>query len=250
MTSVVQGSSITLEAQFYEYAGGPPEDITSLTVKAVEVGDSVPVFGPTGLNISHPSTGLYAYTWAVPADLDPGDYSVIWQGFDASMESVQASEVVTVLPAALGTWATTQDVLSVSGATVTDAQLLQAQNIIDLFSGRPYTTSEYVNTRDRHWLKLAVAYEAAWIPRQPDLFGRMNFSGLTQDGNTITLRDNAALLAPMARQALKKVSWLKSRSLHVQSPFLDGSAPLSANPSAEANDAFQDWQPMDTGMGR
>lgn len=244
MTSVMPGASITLEAQFYEYAGGPPENITSLTVKAVLVGDSVPVFGPTGLNISHPATGLYAYTWAVPTSLAAGDYSVIWQGFDASVESVQATEVVTVLPASTGTWATIQDVSTVTGATVTDAQLLQAQNIVDMFSGRPYTTSPYIGSRDRHWLKLAVAYEAAWIPRQPDLFGRMNFSGLTQDGNTITLKENAALLAPMARQALKKVSWLKSRSLHVQSGFTDGGSPMSASPVSEANDAFEAWTPM------
>jgi hypothetical protein len=251
MTSVIQGSSITLEAQFYEYAGGPPEDITSLTVKIVPVVDSVPILGPTGLNIAHPGTGLYAYTWAVSASQAPGDYTVIWDGFDASMATVQASEVVSVVSASSGTWASAADVLAITGKTVSDSVVTQAQNIIDMFTARPYTTSEYVGLRDRHYLKLALAYQAAWIPTQPDLFGRLNYSGLTQDGNTVNLNENALVLAPMARQALKKVSWLKSRSLHVQSAFIDGSTAISANPSSEANDAVENWVPMGRfGMGR
>jgi hypothetical protein len=35
------------------------------------------------------------------------------------------------------------------------------------------------------------------------------------------------VLAPLAKRALGRVSWLRSRSLHVRSPFQDGLGPLS-----------------------
>ncbi len=244
MTTVAQGSSVTLEAQFFEYAGGPPEDITGLTVKIVPVSSSTPILGPTSSGIGHPATGLYNYSWSVSGSQTVGDYTVVWEGTDASLEAVQASEVVMVVVGSTGAWATTSQVFATTGATVSQTVVNQAQGIIDLFSGVPYTGSAAVSGRDRYWLPLAVSYEAAWLPRQPDLIGRMDFTTLTQDGNVIGLTPDATLLAPAARRALKKVSWLKSRALHVKSPFQDGNGVVSANPLAEANDDDYAWSPM------
>jgi len=241
--SNVPGDTIVLEALFYEAGGTIPVDVSDISLTILAPNGMTTILGPITTGIQAMGIGHFRYSWASSVSLSVGVYTVVWSGTDPNGAGILASEAVTMSTVA-SNWATADDVFSLTGATVTDDTLTKAQGVIDMFSGCPYTTSSRVNSRDRHWLKLAMSYQAAWIPRQPDLFGRMDFSGLTQDGNTITLRENAALLAPMARQALKKVSWLKSRSLHVRSAFVDGATPLSANPSAEANDAFHNWTPM------
>jgi hypothetical protein len=97
VTTVAAGSSVTLVAEFFEYAGGPPTDVTGLTITITPAAGGSPVLGPTSTGITHPNTGVYSYLWAVPADTDPGDYIASWSGTDDTAQSVEATEVVTVL---------------------------------------------------------------------------------------------------------------------------------------------------------
>ncbi len=117
-------------------------------------------------------------------------------------------------------WATTADVLSITGETVTSAQLDQANAVIELHAGRIHSLAEATTgSRDKEWLRRAVAYQAAWQLSQPDLNGRLDMSSVPGGA---ALKDHALTLAPRAKLALRRVSWLKSRSLHVRSPFADG----------------------------
>lgn len=141
----------------------------------------------------------------------------------------------------MATWATIAGVAELTGATVTDADLAKAGGIIDLFAGRTYAAVARTGSRDAGWLRAAVAYQAAWMPTQPDLFGRMDYTAVP-DGAPVTV--TGMVLAPMAKWALKRVSWLKSRSLHVRSPFLDGPGTFGADPLAEANDGAHVWARM------
>jgi len=140
-------------------------------------------------------------------------------------------------------WATVEDTTTMTGVTVTAAQLAQAQIVIDIFSGRTYAAEPRTGSRDKGWLKAAVAYQAAWITAQPDLFKRMD---LTAVPGAAPVTGTGMVLAPMAKFALKRVSWLKSRSLHVRSPFLDGSGHVT-NPLSEASDDAFAWSPMGGG---
>ena len=126
------------------------------------------------------------------------------------------------------TWATAADVTSLTGATVTDPQLTQANAAIELHAGRLYTDAvSRTGTRDVEWMRRACAYQAAWMLAQPDMFTRLEMQAISATGRPVPIIASALTLAPLARRALNRVSWFRSRSLHVRSPFEDGLGPLS-----------------------
>ena len=113
-----------------------------------------------------------------------------------------------------------------TGKTVTDTQVAQASAALELHIGRTYyeTVSNpdggslKVGRRDREWLRRACAYQAAWMLAQPDMYQRLDMDALASTGRPITLKDRALVLAPLARRALQRVSWLRSRSLQGPHP--------------------------------
>ena len=116
-------------------------------------------------------------------------------------------------------WAQPADVLTLTGITVTDAVVLQAQTSIEVLTGRTFVTpSTSLSVRDLYWLKTAVAYQAAWLPQQVDLYSKAELSNISQDGMNITYdpatAGKALVCAPMARRAMRRLSWMGSRSLH------------------------------------
>ncbi|MGW1949036.1 hypothetical protein ACWCRC_32530 [Streptomyces sp. NPDC001940] len=143
-------------------------------------------------------------------------------------------------------WATPQQVIDITGAAVTDAQLGQAQASIEMFSNRIYPDTERIRPRDLYWLGRAVAYQAAWEAGQFDLATRMDASQVQQDGIVATLDDRAMSLGPRAKAALQRCSWMRSRTLHVRSPFEDGQRGYG-DPLADAGDEGFTWTPMGGG---
>jgi hypothetical protein len=125
------------------------------------------------------------------------------------------------------TWATVDDVISLTGADVSSTQLARANAAIELHTGRLYTdAATRTGTRDLEWMRRACAYQAAWMLSQPDMFARLDLSAVTQEGRAVGLKEHALVLAPLAKRALARVSWLRSRSLHVRSPFEDSLGPV------------------------
>ena len=118
-------------------------------------------------------------------------------------------------------WATVADVEDLTGVTVTTEQLAMAQAIIEIHVSRTADVpADAITVRDTQWLRRAVAYEAAWIPANPDLFTRIEHVTLLQDG--VEVRDlpaDALTLAPLAKRAIRQLSWMKSRSIHTPSHF-------------------------------
>lgn len=112
-------------------------------------------------------------------------------------------------------WALPTDVAEIAGATVTEADVVKAQTLIETVVGRTSEATARISSSDQTWLKRAVAYQAAWMQDQPDLFTRTDVSGSSQDGASQQFRKDSHTIAPMAKTALKKVSWLRSRSLKV-----------------------------------
>jgi hypothetical protein len=127
------------------------------------------------------------------------------------------------------TWATAADVLSLTDVTVTDPQLTQANAALELHAGRVYTlAADRTGSRDTEWMRRACAYQAAWMPGQPDVFTRLDYIEVAKETGAATkVTATAMTLAPLARKALARVSWLKSRSVHVRTPFTDGLGPVS-----------------------
>ena len=107
-------------------------------------------------------------------------------------------------------WATATDVDTYTGITATDAEVLRAQALIELFSGTTTDASDdgLISTRNLRHLKMAVAYQAAWMTMHPDVFTNVDLNNISQDGVSATMQhDNAALLAPLALRCLRRLSW-------------------------------------------
>ncbi|MEU6365764.1 hypothetical protein ABZ876_08405 [Streptomyces sp. NPDC046931] len=143
-------------------------------------------------------------------------------------------------------WATAQQVIDTTGVSVTDAQLAQAQDDIEIFTNRVYEDTPRIRTRDLYWLGRAVARQAAWLAGQYGLETRLDATQIQQDQVSTTLQGDGLVLAPMAARALKRVSWMRSRSVHIRSA-VEGAGPLVGDPLAEGIDDSLVWAPYTGG---
>jgi hypothetical protein len=123
------------------------------------------------------------------------------------------------------TWATAADVLTYAAVSVDAAAVLRAQATIDMYAVRLPEDADRIGSRDQYWLKLAVAYQAAWQASQPDIFDRLD---VTATGGKQAAQQGTPTwmtLAPHASQALRCVSWMGSGSFHVRAPSETGGIP-------------------------
>ncbi|AVH60004.1 MULTISPECIES: hypothetical protein [Streptomyces] len=139
-------------------------------------------------------------------------------------------------------WATPQQVIDITGVTVTDAELSRAQSSVEVFCNRIYTDTPRMRLRDLYWLARAVAYQAAWEKGQFDLNTRLDANQVQQDGIVANLAEKAMTLGPRAKGALQRCSWMRSRTIHLRTPL--ESAGRYANALADASDDQQQWMPM------
>jgi hypothetical protein len=159
------------------------------------------------------------------------------------------------------TWCTAADVLNKTGVTVTDAQVTTAGYVIDLYSGRPYSfqwtdpsTGEIdtfdwwqnVGGVDMYYMNLAVVYQTVWMTQQPDMFTRIDVIAAPSTREPLKFTDPSSIgLGPLAKKALGRVSWLRSRALHVRSPFED----LYTANSVNFGEWIFPWSPIGGGFG-
>lgn len=142
-------------------------------------------------------------------------------------------------------WASVQTVADTTGAMVTDAQLAQAQDDIEIATGRIFADTPRLRQRDLYWLGRAVARQAAWAAGQFGLETRLDATQIQQDQVSTLLAGDGLVLAPMASRALKRVSWMRSRTVHVRAP-IEGFG-LGGNFLAEGNDDLEHWTPLGGG---
>lgn len=110
-------------------------------------------------------------------------------------------------------WATEAEALALTGVTVSAAVLTQAQGVVELFSGITEDNTTELKTSSVRMLRAAVAYQAAWMVSQVDVTSRTDVSQLDQDGTSFTAAGpDALIVAPLARRALERLSWLRKRT--------------------------------------
>ena len=145
---------------------------------------------------------------------------------------------------------TIADVLTKTGATVTDPQILQAQGIVSLVTGMDLDAVDWNVLqvrwpRDQRKVRQAIAYQAAFIAAHPDVFTAADITTSTADGATQGYTDKGTVLAPLAKIALRKMSKFRSRSTHVRLP---AQTPVYWNGTVlvpEWTDALDEWVPFD-----
>lgn len=128
----------------------------------------------------------------------------------------------------MGDWASIADVASMTGATVTQAQLAQAQLIIEIVSDvspessfdadDPTVETGLISPKNLRYLKMAVAYQAAWMLAHPDVFTNADSKDMSEDGLSMTYGNkDANVLAPLARKCVRRLTWMRpNRSVRVQ----------------------------------
>lgn len=222
MTSVAQGSTVTLISEWYEFAGGPAVDlVTGPTIRITRLSDNDNTVPETTAGINHPSVGVYTYNWTPAADAELGNYLVVWEGTDADSETVTANEIVevTITAALAGTWATPAEATSIAGQTLTQAQLNVAYHVIEMFTGAVVNSRANLTNRDLRGLKKAEAYQAAWMAAQIDLTGRSDATLVSQDGLQYSKGDvDMHILGPLAKAAIMRLSWMRTRTIDPLTP--------------------------------
>lgn len=149
------------------------------------------------------------------------------------------------------TWASTTDVATYTGVTVTAAQVEQAQAVVELFADTTTDASDAgnISAKNLRLLKLAVAYQAAWITQHPDAFTNIDVNSFNQDQVSGTLTHaNALILAPLAKRCIDRLSWKRVRPLRIGPRSQAGHIPRTMNlTSAVMDDDDPRWQPLGGG---
>lgn len=238
VTTAFQGQTVALTGEFF--SGSALVDPATVTVGVTDPSGTVEQI-PTSA-VQHVAVGIFQFSWQVPTAAPLGNHTVTWT---ATSPNLTVHEVLAVTASSSATWCTLADVPLIAGVTVTQDQLLQAGFNIDVAAARAFSVDgTRVGSRDLYWLRMATAYQAAWLATQVDAFNRIDALDISQGRSRTQLRDTAMFLAPHARRALKRVSWLKARSVHVRAPFTDNMGALGLDPLSSAADWIGPWNPL------
>lgn len=114
-------------------------------------------------------------------------------------------------------FATIAQVAELTGASVDAQTRLLAAQAVEMSTGLVEgTLAERVDmtARDLYFLRLACAYQAAWLNVQPDYLTRNDVKSVSHDGQAAQGNPDWLTLAPLARKATKRLSWRGTRSLN------------------------------------
>lgn len=149
------------------------------------------------------------------------------------------------------TWASTSDVITYTGVNATAAQVEQAQAVVEMFADTTLDASDAgnISPKNLRLLKMAVAYQAAWITAHPDAFTNVDLTNFNQDQVSGTLTHaNALILAPLAKRAIDRLSWKRIRPLRIGARGGYGNIPRTMNTtSAVMDDGDPRWRPIGGG---
>ena len=147
-------------------------------------------------------------------------------------------------------WSSVTQVFDLTGVSVTEAELARAEAVIGISCGRDPDTTPLasLSVRDRSWLGKAVAYQAAWMQAQPDMFTRSAVTSYGDNGQSLTFAPSGQTLAPLARRALARLSWKGTTSVGVlgQSDLAAVAGPLggAVRDYDDGGPAAEDWRPL------
>lgn len=144
------------------------------------------------------------------------------------------------------TWCTVAEVATVTGKTVTETDRNIAAFAIELKTGLIESVARPdLTRRDAYWLRQAVAFQAAWLSETPDYLERNEVESASQDGQSVTLKPDALVLAPLAKLAIKRLSWRGTRSIRPVLVDERGRIRMTADyVPLEAHDDLQAWRPL------
>lgn len=142
-------------------------------------------------------------------------------------------------------WTTIEKALELTGKDVSAEDLAMASAVITLYAGRTEDEpADAITPRDRNWLAMATAYQAAWM--KPKLAAgyfdqRESHTSTAADGVQVTRESDSQLtLAPLAARTLKNLSWIGNTSTY-NGPTM----PSRLDFALEQSDVDHAWRPVD-----
>lgn len=121
--------------------------------------------------------------------------------------------------------ATIAEVTAVTGETVTQTNIDVAVNLVALATGIDMDADTNVDdltdagfrARDVRLLRSAIRWQAAYLKNNPTILAAAgNVTGAAANGVSVTYGDGGsagALVGPLARLALNRLSWRRSRAI-------------------------------------
>lgn len=138
-------------------------------------------------------------------------------------------------------WATVEEITTATGKTVDALTRTLAAGSIESTTGLIESVVRAdISSRDLYWLKMAVCYQAAWLLAQPDYLERNDVASASQDGQSAVGNPDWLVLSPLARRALKKLSWRGVRTVSTE----DRARVIANVNDDDWEDANLDWQPV------
>jgi hypothetical protein len=142
-------------------------------------------------------------------------------------------------------WATTDDVLDVTGREATEESVALARTMIALVSGTTESASDndLIAGRNLELLRQAVCFQAVWLDSHPDVLDTMDTTGVSQDGlNAQYSAFSSHLYAPLAMMCIRRLSWRKA-ALRPRRAGYGGQPNRGNRDSAVADDGYH-WTPL------
>ncbi len=141
-------------------------------------------------------------------------------------------------------WATIEQVSAITGvpeSDISDGLIFQAQCIIDMVTGRTIQMYELLlrnlHKRDLYFLQLALAYQVVWMMAQPDLYQRFDLTSTNDErGVNSNFVAGATTLAPLAKRAIRRLSWKGTRSLRFDPRWVENNHLMPAGAPIIDND--------------
>ncbi|WP_344951433.1 hypothetical protein [Actinomadura miaoliensis] len=148
------------------------------------------------------------------------------------------------------TWATPAEAKNITGQEITQEQLDAANAVIEIYVGVTETARHQLRPRDLRLLKKGEAFQAAWQAEQVDYTGRSDIDEVDHDGLRYSKADpDTFTLAPLAKAAISRLSWRRSRTLQALTPGQALALRGKRTPETIGIDA-DDLEVDDTGLTR
>lgn len=112
-------------------------------------------------------------------------------------------------------WTTPDQVLALTGETVSAANVALASAMIDTYTGASEDMpADAVTARDRRTLGKATAWQAVWVRDRPGILSnRESATGSSADGVSLQREARSdVMLAPMASREVRNLSWVGTRT--------------------------------------
>lgn len=106
-------------------------------------------------------------------------------------------------------WVDIDQVLSLTGETVTETNMAVAQGILSVITEvDPELLPTDLRDSDRRKLEDMLSYQAPWVAKRVDLFAEVDVSRVSQDGLSVDYASQySTKLAPLAMMCFQRLSW-------------------------------------------